>query len=329
MAIDTKASAQLLRQAIFEGREIIAGKKSWGFLGIGAKPQGWLRLGFKNLADRDALIAHLGEMHVHIDVNLAKGHIDVLEENAIKRLGYFQEAYRRETETSMFDYGRMALEPDGMYYQPVGSQKEVHAYNGYIHVYDNDFKGNSYGKFHLSLPNDDVPKAWNAISNRIISDDMKVSCKVISPNGIKLLENRHLAKGKSLVLYFDSASVMNKTPQWQKLLLDVEDTLHQHGIPPGHEIVGDWKIPGTRGYSYLRTGNTRYDYDKGIIVNPYAGPRPSSPLAQLDLTPPDKGIHVTRLQTPVPEQEAGMQLGGSGEKPRKQPPPGNLGTLPN
>ena len=128
----------------------------------------------------------------------------------------------------------------------------------------NASKSDTMGKFHISMHDDDLPKAWNAVVTLIAHAGVKA--KVASAWTAKYHRERSTdAIGKNIVIYFDKTQSQDKE-KYEKLLTDIEREFEKAGIRPGPAIKGEKPVAGSR-YSYMRYGDTIYSVHTGEAVN--------------------------------------------------------------
>lgn len=119
------------------------------------------------------------------------------------------------------------------------------------------------GKFHLSVAEKDVERAWNLIAPAVVTKRLKA--KVMTPRGMASSKVPEDAREKRIVIYFDRSNVAD-VEIWQSLLDHIESEFRKNGIRPGGNIVADRKIPGSS-YIYMRYGATVYDPETGRAAN--------------------------------------------------------------
>jgi hypothetical protein len=125
-------------------------------------------------------------------------------------------------------------------------------------------KSETMGKFHISMHDDDLPKAWNAVVALIARAEIKA--KVASAWTVKYHRERSTdAIGKNIVIYFDKAQSQDKE-KYETLLTDIEREFEKAGIRPGPAVKGDKTVAGSK-YSYMRYGDTIYSVHTGQAAN--------------------------------------------------------------
>lgn len=123
------------------------------------------------------------------------------------------------------------------------------------------FNFQSIGKFHLSLNEEDIGRAWNAIVPLLAEAGMVA--KVVTPAGLKkAAEELPDARGKHIVIYFDGRQAQEKEA-YAELLTAIERTLREQRIRPGVAIAGERSVPGSQ-YAYMSYGDAQYDRATGL-----------------------------------------------------------------
>jgi len=139
------------------------------------------------------------------------------------------------------------------------------------------------GKFHISVADEDIPKAWNLITSLLADEGL--STKVMTLGGRVLVANGGTqpdAAGKNIVIFFDQAEAQDKA-KFEKVLTKIERLFEENDIQTGPKVVTDKPIPGSR-FSYMRYGNTEYDKRTGKALRDKTPP-PQTPMDDIVIPP--------------------------------------------
>ena len=160
-----------------------------------------------------------------------------------------------------------------------------------------DYDDNGW-KFRISVPAEDVPKAWNVVANILVNDRFPHFAKVAAPQMAQKMENpAYHQAGKSITLYTSK----NIPSEHYKMLLDhIETALAHAGVRGNAKPRGDKDVAGSHYISYrndkLRDGGyndarsnenvaTQFSYHgqrrdpyEGFSVNGGFGPERDSKL---------------------------------------------------
>ncbi len=150
------------------------------------------------------------------------------------------------------------------------------------------------GKFHISVADEDIPKAWDSIT-KLLADE-GLSTKVMTLGGRALVRGVQTdAAGKNIVIYFDHGESQDKE-KFERVLTQIERTFEENGIRPGPEVSTDKPIPGSR-FSYMRYGDTEYDRSTGKAL-PDTEPAMKTPLDDITIAPGQWADRVSSTDTP-------------------------------
>ncbi len=118
-------------------------------------------------------------------------------------------------------------------------------------------------KFHLSVSQKDLPKAWDLIAPLLV--EKGIGCKVQDQKTVNSIDPPADAVNKRIVLYTLRKDLENPEAiaSWKKLLTDIERRFKDHGIRSGGAIKPDRKIDGSD-YIYMRWGKTIYKNGKAM-----------------------------------------------------------------
>lgn len=154
------------------------------------------------------------------------------------------------------------------------------------------FNFQSIGKFHLSLNEEDIGRAWDAIVPLLAGAGMVA--KVITPAGLKkAAEELPDARGKHIVIYFDGQQAQEKDT-YAELLTAIERTLREQRIRPGVTIAGERSVPGSQ-YAYMSYGNAQYDRATGLAEK---GPHLHTPMDEVAILPDSWARRIPGSSTP-------------------------------
>ena len=104
-------------------------------------------------------------------------------------------------------------------------------------------------KFHISIDEADVQKAWDLLQDKF--QTASLAAKVASPSLVKeFAAPESSQRGKMITLYEDDYYQRDM----EGLLKDIERTLRENGIRPGHDVENDRKLNGS---AYLHYRNDR------------------------------------------------------------------------
>lgn len=109
-------------------------------------------------------------------------------------------------------------------------------------------------KFHLSVPAEQLPRAWDLIADYVQQNKL-TNIKISTPEQAErfspdLLGGRpNYQRGKMITLYYADGGP--KPEKWQEILQHIETKWAQAGIAPGATVPTDRKVPGGR-YIYYR-----------------------------------------------------------------------------
>jgi hypothetical protein len=100
-------------------------------------------------------------------------------------------------------------------------------------------------KFHLSIHPDDLPKAWDIVSDILMRNNVGAA-KVATPeNAVKFHDPRSHLAGKQITIYGPG------NLSWADQMREIEIALRQNNIRPSvQSVVGDRMIPGSRYAGY-------------------------------------------------------------------------------
>lgn len=119
--------------------------------------------------------------------------------------------------------------------------------------------GDKYvAKMHISVPNDQVGKAWDAVVPQLAEQEMMA--KVVTEESKPGLKGDKA--GKTIVVYLDQAT-LDDPKKMNALINGVEGTLKENGITPGPKVVTDQPVKGSQ-YTHYRYGDTDYDKKTGM-----------------------------------------------------------------
>lgn len=163
------------------------------------------------------------------------------------------------------------------YYIPYKTKAITHCHHdNYAHIdwsadenYDSTGKAdidlNSGAKFHLSIAERDLPRAWNAIAGHVIRNH--INCKVMRPPEDRQPNMSNDAVDKKIVIYIPKSQLQDKEKiqSWKRILAEMDAVLHEQGIIPAGAITSD-KAVGGSDYLYYRYGKTEYN-DQGKATN--------------------------------------------------------------
>ena len=145
-----------------------------------------------------------------------------------------------------------------------------------------DYDDNGW-KFRISVPAEDVPKAWNIVADILVNDRYPHFAKVASPQMAQKMENpAYHQAGKSITLY---TSKHIPSEHYKMLLERIEMSLAHAGVHGNAKPRGDKDVLGSHYISYrndkLRDGGyndarsnagvaTQFSYH-GQRTDPYEG----------------------------------------------------------
>lgn len=134
--------------------------------------------------------------------------------------------------------------PFGRYTEPAGNAFY------FLHNEPGPDRGTGW-KFHISVDGADVPKAWDTVVDYLLENNIGPA-KVVNPGYAEHFSDpNHRQAGKMITVYDFGGNV-----NWQRCMQDIENLLDGAGVKPGHEVMGDKSISGSRYMSY------RNDRDK-------------------------------------------------------------------
>jgi len=110
--------------------------------------------------------------------------------------------------------------------------------SGYVHFLNKEKNRHTGWKFYVSIKYDDLPKAWDALNETLLSDLYQF--KIRNNKDAKTDSN------KNLVIYLGNFYTENPH-NLQKLITDIEEKLHELEIEPVSELIGGARvITGTK-----------------------------------------------------------------------------------
>lgn len=143
-------------------------------------------------------------------------------------------------------------------------------------------------KFHISVDEADVPKAWDLLQEKF--QGASLAAKVASPSLAKeFADPQNAQRGKMITVYEDDYYQRDM----ESLLKDIERTLRENGIRPGHDVENDRKLNGSAYINYRNDRNLGGAYISASDIEGYnpAGhddPFLSVSVANLERTPYEK-----------------------------------------
>jgi len=144
---------------------------------------------------------------------------------------------------SQFSYQNLMQEPFqqgpfGRYSEPAGTAFY------FLHNEPGPDRGTGW-KFHISVDGADVPKAWDAVADYLLDNNIG-PCKVVNPTyAERFSDPANRQAGKMITVYDFGANT-----DWQRCMQDIENILAKEGVRPGKEVQGDKAINGSRYLSY-------------------------------------------------------------------------------
>lgn len=169
-------------------------------------------------------------------------------------------------------------------------------------------------KFHISVEQQDVPRAWNLVADYLIDRGLGPA-KVVTPGAASRFNDASYGQSGKMITVYDFGQAGN----WQPIMQDIENLLAENGVRPGLAVKGDAQIHGSHYMSYRndrgRDGNyissaeakrlapSERQHNVGQWQNHFAGVRVQNPTQLAAQQAAQRGEKLPHAQYWKPQRD--------------------------